>query len=84
MQDELAKVSNTRNLSKIFDQCDEDLSRRKIYSNYKAHTTLLRTQLHRGKITSILVADNIYTASLDYSVKRIFEHDGRFIDQIAQ
>lgn len=50
----------------------------------RADTQLRQNQVlyhkcvHRAKITSILVADHIYTSSLDYTIKKYVETSGEF------
>ena len=50
----------------------------------RADTQLRQNQVlyhkcvHRARITSILVADHIYTSSLDYTINKIVENNGDF------
>jgi hypothetical protein len=70
---------HSKNLAKIFDTYDsnsvEFTKRKRALTQVLPNQLLLHKQIHRSKITSILVSDSIYTASLDYNIAKISEGD---------
>jgi hypothetical protein len=45
---------------------------------------VFKEKVHRHRISSILVADQIYTASLDYTVRKVHERDGAYGSEPVQ
>lgn len=49
----------------------------------RQNPTSFSGRVHRARITSILVTDQIYTSSLDYTIVRTVESEGEFKSEVA-
>jgi len=63
-------------LFESYDTLEMSKGRERSESYGKRYQTIFKEKVHRHKITSLLVTDQIYTASLDYTIKKGVEKDG--------
>ena len=71
MIDGLLQKSSKKNLVKIFESLENtDSIRARSKSLSKGYEVIFKKKVHRHKITSIIVTDSMYTASLDHTVRK--------------
>ena len=71
----LQNQTHSKNLVKIFEsyeQPDIFKARKKSEHQVKKYQIAYQEQIHRHKITGILVTNQIHTSSLDYTIKKVF------------
>lgn len=79
---------NSKNLTKIFEKFEDSgidvpRLRERADTQFRQNPISFNKNVHRAKITSILIADHIYTSSLDYTIKKITERDGDFNSEVV-
>lgn len=79
--------SNSKNLTKIFEKFDESMEmprlRERADTQFRQNPVLFNKNIHRAKITSVLIADHVYTSSLDYCIKKTAEREGDFSSEVV-